>query len=135
MDNLIFMSLKDNQDIQNVQIEVHKCFDSYLGKINIVKSKDTPNATTSSLSNTPKLVIILDISGSMGSQVTRFVQKIIPQVVKTIYGSSISNTVTLITFESQDCVGVYESDFVDISQLRNIEASGCTYMAQAVDKF
>ena len=135
MDNLIFMSLKDNQDMQNVQIEVHKCFDSYLGKINIVKNKDTPNATSSSLSNTPKLVIILDISGSMGNQVTRFVQKIIPQVTKTIYGSSVSNTVTLITFESQGCVSVYESDFMDISQLSNIYASGCTYMAQAVDKF
>ena len=129
------MNLKNSQDIQNVKIEVHKCFDSYFGKINIAKNKDTPNSTSTSAENAPKLVIILDISGSMGSQVTRFVQRIIPQVVKTIYGSNASNTITLITFESEGYVNVYESDFIGLSELKNIYANGCTYMAQAVDKF
>ena len=128
-----------NKD-ETIELEVHKCFDSYLAKIKIAENKDKENKETSkniasSISNTPKMVIILDVSGSMGSQVTRFVQNIIPKMVKAVYGSNISNTVTLITFSSEGDVNIYESDFMDISQLTNIYASGCTYMAQAIDKF
>ena len=129
------MSLNQKEEIQ---LEIHKCFDSYLGKIKLSENKPEnkdSKETSSSVSNTPKLVIILDISGSMGNQVERFVQKIIPGVAKNLNGSNISNTVTLITFESQGSVNVYESDFMDISQLKNIRCMGCTYMAQAVDKF
>ena len=129
------MSLNQKEEIK---LEIHKCFDSYLGKIKILENKpDNKDSkeVSSSVSNMPKLIIILDISGSMGNEVERFVQKIIPGVVKNINGSNISNTVTLITFESEGCVRVYESDFMDISQLKDIRAMGCTYMAQAVDKF
>ena len=129
------MSLNQKEEIQ---LEIYKCFDSYLGKIKLSENKPEnkdSKETSSSVSNTPKLVIILDISGSMGNQVERFVQKIIPGVAKNLNGSNISNTVTLITFESQGSVNVYESDFMDISQLKNIRCMGCTYMAQAVDKF
>ena len=129
------MSLNHKEEIQ---LEIHKCFDSYLGKIKLSENKPDNKdikEISSSVSNIPKLVIILDISSSMGNQVERFIQKIIPGVVKNIKGSNNSNTVTLITFESEGCVKIYENDFMDISQLKNITAKGCTYMAQAVDKF
>lgn len=109
-----------------IQLEIHKCFDSYLGKIKVSENK-ADNKDSKEITNIPKLVIILDISGSMGNQVERFVQKIIPGVAKNLNGSNISNTITLITFESEGCVNVYESDFMDISQLNDIYARGCTY--------
>ena len=119
-----------------IQLELHKCFDNYLGKISIPdnttkgSSSKTPSFSTS---NVPGFIIILDISGSMGQEVPRMVNKIIPTVLNDINGAKASNTATLITFSSKNDVNVYTGDSSYISKL-NLYANGCTYMSSAIDK-
>ena len=119
-----------------IQLELHKCFDNYLGKISIPdnttkgSSSKTPSFSTS---NVPGFIIILDISGSMGQEVPRMVNKIIPTVLNDINGTKASNTATLITFSSKNDVNVYTGDSSYISKL-NLYANGCTYMSSAIDK-
>ena len=119
-----------------IQLELHKCFDNYLGKISIPdnttkgSSSKTPSFSTS---NVPGFIIILDISGSMGQEVPRMVNKIIPTVLNDINGTKASNAATLITFSSKDNVNVYTGDSSYISKL-NLYANGCTYMSSAIDK-
>ena len=116
-------------------LELHKCFDSYLGKINILKENKYLNSKkNSSIANIPKMIIILDVSGSMGEQVERFIQKIIPQILNNIYGSNSSYSICLITFSNIFDVNIYEGNSNEISKLR-IYSGGATYMAPAVDKF
>ena len=119
-----------------IQLELHKCFDNYLGKISIPDSttKGSSSKTPSfSTSNVPGFIIILDISGSMGQEVPRMVNKIIPTVLNDINGAKASNTATLITFSSKNDVNVYTGDSSYISKL-NLYANGCTYMSSAIDK-
>ena len=119
-----------------IQLELHKCFDNYLGKISIPdnttkgSSSKTPSFSTS---NVPGFIIILDISGSMGQEVPRMVNKIIPTVLNDINGTKASNAATLITFSSKNDVNVYTGDSSYISKL-NLYANGCTYMSSAIDK-
>ena len=80
------------------------------------------------------MIIILDVSGSMGEQVERFTQKIIPQILNNIYGSNSSYSICLITFSNIFDVNIYEGNSNEISKLR-IYSGGATYMAPAVDKF
>ena len=112
------------------KLYLHKCFDSFLGKINIPINKNIFNLN-SSLSNTPKMIIILDISGSMCEQVERFIQRIIPDILNDIYGTNSSYSIGLITFSSFNCVKFYEGNSVQISRLIDIFANGATYMSCA----
>ena len=125
-----------DSDYKNLyELKLNKCFDSYLGKINISKNKDFLKTNSSSISNTPKMIIILDVSGSMGEQVERFIQKIIPEILNNIYKSNSSYSVCLITFSSFGDLNVYEGNSEQISKYTDIYANGATYMAQAVDTF
>ena len=123
---------KNLYDKNKYELKLNKCFDSYLGKINISKNSDLLKINSSSISNTPKMIIILDVSGSMGEQVPRFVQKIIPRILNNIYKSNSSYSITLITFSCFGDLNIYEGNSEQISKY-NIYADGGTYMAQAVD--
>ena len=118
-----------------LELELHKCFENYLGKINIPEqtTKKSGSSSNASSDNAPTFVIILDISGSMGNQVPRMVNTIIPEILNNINGTSSLYTMTLITFCSQNEVDVYTGDASYISKL-NIYAKGCTYMSYAIDK-
>ena len=123
---------KNLYDKNKYELKLNKCLDSYLGKINISKNSDLLKINSSSISNTPKMIIILDVSGSMGEQVPRFVQKIIPRILNNIYKSNSSYSITLITFSCFGDLNIYEGNSEQISKY-NIYADGGTYMAQAVD--
>ena len=127
------MIFKNETKLENnfFKLEIHKCLESYLAKIKI---SDNPNSNFSSISNSPRMIIILDVSGSMDIQVPRFTQRIIPSILNNIYGSNNLYSITLITFESEGLVNVYEGDSVYFSKMKNIYAGGGTNMAQAVDK-
>ena len=113
-----------------IELELHKCFENYLGKINIPeqKTKKSESSSNTSSDNVPTFVIILDISGSMGNQVPRMVNTVIPEILNNINGTSSLYTMTLITFSSMGDVNVYTGDASYISKL-NIYANGCTYMS------
>ena len=119
----------------NLELELHKCFENYLGKINIPeqKTKKSESSSNTSSDNVPTFVIILDISGSMGNQVPRMVNTVIPEILNNINGTSSLYTMTLITFSSMGDVNVYTGDASYISKL-NIYADGCTYMSCAINK-
>ena len=125
------MPYKEEQN--NFILYLHKCFDSFLGKINITIKNNISNLNSTSLSNIPKMIIILDISGSMSGQVERFIQKIIPDVLNKIYGTNSSYSIGLITFSSFGNVNFYEGNSEKISKLIDITANGATYMSCAVD--
>ena len=118
-----------------LELELYKCFENYLGKINIPEqtTKKSGSSSNASSDNNPTFVIILDISGSMGNQVPRMVNTIIPEILNNINGTSSLYTMTLITFCSLNDVDVYTGDASYISKL-NIYAKGCTYMSSAIDK-
>ena len=118
-----------------IELELHKCFENYLGKINIPeqKTKKSESSSNTSSDNVPTFVIILDISGSMGNQVPRMVNTVIPEILNNINGTSSLYTMTLITFSSMGDVNVYTGDASYISKL-NIYANGCTYMSCAINK-
>ena len=118
----------------NLELELHKCLGNYFGKINIPESTKSSNGKKKSFSNEPKFIIILDVSGSMGIQVPRMVNKIIPNVIKKIYGDSYSYEITLITFSNKDDVNVYKGNASYLSGLKTVVANGCTYMSYAIDK-
>ena len=116
-----------------IDLELYKCFGNYLGRIQIPDkiSKQSKNASIS-IVNKPAFVIILDVSGSMGNEVSRMVNKIIPNVLKKIYDISSSDIITLITFSSFGFANVYSGDISYISKL-NLYADGATYMSCALD--
>ena len=116
------------------ELELHKCFDNYLGRIQIPDEETKkPGKKANANSMKPKFIIILDVSGSMGIQVPRLIKRIIPEVFNRIYGNYSSEKITLITFSSFGDVNVYEGKSSYISNL-DLEANGCTYMAGAVEK-
>ena len=116
------------------ELELHKCFDNYLGRIQIPDEETKkPGKKANANSMKPKFIIILDVSGSMGTQVPRLIKRIIPEVFNRIYGNYSSEKITLITFSSFGDVNVYEGKSSYISNL-DLEANGCTYMAGAVEK-
>jgi hypothetical protein len=116
-----------------LKFELHKSFGNYLGKIEIPDENTTKKeASTHFTINKPKLIIILDVSGSMGYEVPRMVQIIIPEMIKRLNINS-SDNITLITFASFNDVNVYTGNATYISNL-NLNASGCTYMSCAIDK-
>ena len=124
---------KEKKDTNCPELKLHKYFDSYLAKINIEEKDftDSPEKKSSSSKiGVPKMVIILDVSGSMSNQVQRLTKKIIPEILNAIYGSNASYSICLITFS--DDKKVYEGNAEQISKF-DINANGCTYMAKAVE--
>ena len=116
------------------KLKLYKYFDSYLAKINFEK-KDLigcSDKNSSSVINSPQMVIILDVSGSMSDHLSRFTKTIIPEILNSIYGSDTSYSICLITFS--DDVNVYEGNAEQISQF-NIDPFGGTEMAQSIEKF
>ena len=103
---------------------VYESMGGYVGKLNVVDVK------SSSSTSPPPMVIIMDRSGSMGQQVARMINKIIPQVL-TLLGYPDNFCPYLITFDSQS-----ETLNYTIDQLRtlSISARGSTYMSGAIMK-
>ena len=105
---------------ENVILFAHKCKGDYVNEINI--SESLINAKTNSAS--AEFIIILDISGSMGSDVNRIITKILPNMLTKLNYLD-DDIIHLITFESD---AKYHQ--MTKKQLENstIHAGGGTYM-------
>ena len=118
----------------SIELELHKCFDNYLGRIQIPE-KITKNSGKyeKSIINKPAFIVILDVSGSMYKEVSRMVKTIIPSVFNKINDITSSDIITLITFSSFGCVNIYSGDSLYISNL-DLYAYGQTFMSCALDQ-
>ena len=105
----LFENTSKNLEEKSIELELYKCLDSYLGKINISNNNCYKAKNNSNNSYVPKMIIILDVSGSMFEQLGRIVQKIIPKILNDIYGLNTSYSVSLITF----------SDYSDVKITQN----------------
>ena len=104
---------------ENVKLFAHKCRGDYVNEINI--SESLINAKTNSAS--AEFIVILDISGSMGSDVNRIITKILPNMLTKLKYLD-DDIIHLITFES--CVEYHQ---MTKKQLENstIECMDMTY--------
>ena len=110
----------DNQ--LSVELSIYKYNKKYLGNIDLTDVKVNNTYLES------KFIIILDQSGSMGDNVPKIVNVIIPEILTKLKDQS---TATLITF-SEDSQ-IYSGDKDYFSQLE-ITAYGCTYMSKALEQ-
>ena len=111
---------------ENVILFAHKCKGDYVNEINI--SESLINAKTNSAS--AEFIVILDISGSMGSNVNRIITKILPNMLTKLKYLD-DDIIHLITFAS--CVKYHQ---MTKKQLENstIKDGGRTYMREVFDE-
>ena len=114
----------------SLKLDMYQNNDSYLGIINVPKNDIKENY---SFKNPPKLVIILDTSGSMDQNLDRLMQTIIPNFIKNIYDRYPKYRITLITFSDKGDAKVYKGDANYLSKIKEIKAGGCTFMHDAVE--
>ena len=105
------------------ELKIYKSGNGYIGKLDTSKMN-------SNKSNNQDLIfiIILDVSGSMGQTVQRFVNIILPNLLQKL---DIKNDINLITFSND--VKLYKGDSVYFSKME-INAYGCTYMNNTIDE-
>ena len=103
-------------------LKIYKSGNGYIGKLDISKldlSKSNQDLV---------FIVILDVSGSMGQTVPRFVNIILPNLLQKL---NIISPINLITFS--DGVKIYKGDYNYFSTLE-IKAYGCTYMNNTIDE-
>lgn len=109
-------------------LNLHKATSNYIGKIDINKYviQDTEGPINTGNITT---IIILDVSGSMSSYLTKIVNTHLPNALSA-QGYKDSDPITLITFSSQS-----NTSIMTIKQLRetNMKANGGTYMEPAIN--
>ena len=110
----------DNQ--LSVELSIYKYNKKYLGNIDLTNI----NVNNSSLES--KFIIILDQSGSMGDNVPKIVNVIIPKILTKLKDQS---KAFLITFSEDSAV--YYGDKEYFSNLELV-AYGCTYMSKALEQ-
>ena len=111
---------------ENVILFAHKCKEDYVNEINI--SESLINAKTNSAF--AEFIVILDISGSMDSDVKRIITQILPNMLTKLNYLD-DDIIHLITFES--CVEYHQ---MTKKQLENstIKDRGGTYMSEVFDE-
>jgi hypothetical protein len=106
----------------NTKLKLYKSHNGYVGKIDIPKNPlQAPKTAV-------EFIVILDRSGSMGTNVKRLVNKILPNVFYNL-GYTQTDKVTLIMFS--DVCNVYNQGIKSL-EIALVSCSGCTYMADAV---
>ena len=80
---------------ENISLFAHKCKGGYVGEINISKSLINTKTGTAPV----EMIVILDISGSMGNNVNRIVTKILPSMLTNLNYPD-DKVIHLVTFES-----------------------------------
>ena len=111
---------------ENVILFAHKCNKDYVNEINI--SESLINAKTNSAS--AEFIVILDISGSMDSDVKRIITQILPNMLTKLNYQD-DDIIHLITFDSW-----VEYHPMTKKQLENstIKDRGGTYMSEVFDE-
>jgi hypothetical protein len=109
-----------------LQIKFHKTFDGYLAKINI-----PPTVVKHSTDNKqPDFVLLVDKSGSMGQNVGRIINKILPQTLKML-GYQDSNKIHIIAYDN---FASYYHTYIKFLTDAKIGASGGTNLAPGLKK-
>jgi hypothetical protein len=103
-----------------VLLKAYKSNEGYIGKID-------PSELSGGTDTNVKFIVILDRSGSMGSNVKKFVNTILPRVLEKLNMKNVD--IDLIDFD--DGSRIYTGDSNYFENLR-ISMGGCTYMHYAV---
>ena len=86
-------------------LKIYKSGNGYLGKI------DTSSINSINSKKDVLFIVILDVSGSMGQLVPRFVNTILPKVLQNL---NISKEIKLITFSDESHLYNGDSNFFKI---------------------
>ena len=102
-------------------LKVYKSGNGYIGKLET--SKMAPNKSGKDLT----FIVILDVSGSMGQTVPKFINIILPNLLQKL---DITNEINLITFSDDAQLFYGDYNFFAILEMKSY---GCTYMNKAID--
>ena len=102
-------------------LKVYKSGNGFIGKL------DTSKMQSNTSHKDMNFIVILDVSGSMGQTVPRFINVILPNVLQKL---DITNDINLITFS--DDVKLFRGDYNFFTSLE-MKAYGCTYMNNAIN--
>ena len=100
-------------------LKIYKSGNGFLGKI------DTSSINSINSKKDVLFIVILDVSGSMGQLVPRFVNTILPKVLQNL---NISKEIKLITFSDESHLYNGDSNFFKILR---IQSEGSTYMSNS----
>ncbi|CAF0914678.1 unnamed protein product [Rotaria sordida] len=95
----------------------------FIGKLSLTTSDETLLSKLKVAT-----IVVLDRSGSMGNFVSRFVNRILPRIFKTLDYAN-DQIITLITFN--DNANKYTIPVKELPKFK-IQSQGCTYMALAI---
>ena len=111
---------------QNQSMSVYPAADGFIAQFNVVETE----IKKENFSNGLEMIVILDRSGSMGQNVRRLVQTIIPQSLTNL-GFAGTDKIHLITFDSE-----LDYHYISVNNLQTcpIQARGVTKMASAILK-
>lgn len=118
---------KISKNLLPLDFHLHKCLVNTLCKVNFPKSLSSQIMDSSS----SKMIIILDISGSMGQLVPKLIQDIIPSLLEDLYQNDPNYSIDLVTFG--DDANLYKGNANEIKSHKEIKANGRTFMAKALD--
>ncbi|CAF1103902.1 unnamed protein product [Didymodactylos carnosus] len=117
-----------NNMASDLELFLYPSETGFIGKL-ALNTLDDLSITETRLSNSNvSTIVILDRSGSMGNSVPRFVNRILPQIFKTLDYAK-DDIITLITFDSDT-----NRYAIPVKQLDNysIKCQGRTFMAPAI---
>ena len=102
----------------------HKSFDGYVAKLNI------PKSVVKESTDQPNFILLLDRSGSMGQNVTRIINNILPTALNKL-GYKPDDTIYIVTYDS--IADVYKPKLKDLPSI-NICSRGSTNLEPGLDK-
>ena len=110
----------------NQSMSVYPAADGFIAQFNVVEAETKKTNCSDGL----EMIVILDRSGSMGQNVRRLVQTVIPQALTSL-GFANDDKIHLITFDS-----VMEYLYLSVGELVccPVQARGCTNMTSAISK-
>lgn len=125
---VIFSFFKMTEKTQKTQIPIkfHKSLDGYYAKLTIPEDV----IESDSKGKQPSTYIILDRSGSMGSEVAKLINIIIPTSLRGL-GYTDEDIITLITFDSVDSSQILSITIPEMEK-STIKSRGTTYFKPAL---
>ena len=111
----------------NVHLDIYPCMDGYIGKFALQECGDSTKS--SSTSKATQTVVILDTSGSMGSEVERITNVLLPAMLRQLHYQD-DDEIVFISFSCRGTCVV-----LTVAQLAShqITADGGTSMAKGLD--
>jgi hypothetical protein len=108
--------------MENLTANIYPTFNGYVAKLNVPKQMIKSKSQC-------ETIIIFDRSGSMGSNVQKLYNEILPKVFEKLNYSANDN-ITALLFDSN--LNIYH-ETIDTMKNRYVRSGGCTYMTKAVN--